>query len=102
MLWTDIFTAIKYIILAKEDYTSITEIVTFLPGETRGNVSLQIHDDMRIEGNETVQIYLIAGAGVNLTPLPRTEVTIIDGEFEILSLPVPLPLRNYLNDDGST
>ncbi len=65
-----------------------------MPGETQGNVSLQIHDDMRIEDNETVQIYLIAGAGVNLTPLPRTEVTIMndDGEFEILSLPVLLPL----------
>lgn len=37
---------------------------------------MQIKNDMRIEENETFGLYLIAGAGVSLTPLPRTEITI--------------------------
>ncbi len=67
---------------AREDYTSLSEIVEFLPGQTERHISIQIHNDMRIEDNETFQLYLIAGAGVNLTPLPRTEITIDNDDGE--------------------
>lgn len=40
---------------------------------------------MRFEDNETLQLYLIAGAGVNLTPLPRTEITIENDDGESTS-----------------
>lgn len=70
------------IIVAREDYTSISEIVEFLPGQTDRHIFVQINNDMRIEDNETFQLYLIAGAGVNLTPLPRTEVTIENDDGE--------------------
>ena len=74
------------IFAAREDYTSVSEIVEFLPGQTERHIIVQINNDMRIEDNETFELYLIAGAGVNLTPLPRTEITIEndDGESERL------------------
>ena len=74
--------------LAREDYTSVSQIVEFLPGQTEKHIVLQINNDMRIEDNETFELYLIAGAGVNLTPLPRTEITIEndDGEAENMVL----------------
>lgn len=70
---------------AREDYISISEIVEFSPGQTERHISLQINDDMRIEDNETLQLYLIAGAGVNLTPHPRMEVTIQNDDGELNS-----------------
>ena len=60
----------------KEDYTSISTIVKFLPGETEKQISVQIKNDKRIERNETFELYLTAGAGVHLSPFPRTEITI--------------------------
>jgi hypothetical protein len=72
---------------AREDYTSISEIMQFLPGQTEKHISVQINNDMRIEDNETFQLYLIAGAGVNLTPLPRTEITIENDDGMIVLTP---------------
>ena len=69
--------------LAREDYTSISEIVEFMPGQTQQHVTVQIHDDIRLEGNETFELYLIAGAGVSLTPISRTEITIQNDDGEI-------------------
>ncbi len=68
--------------LAREDYTSISEIVEFSPGETENHILVQINDDMRIEDNETFELYLIAGAGVNLTPIPSTRITIENDDGE--------------------
>ena len=59
-----------------EDYTSVSTIVEFHPGEIQQQISVHIHNDEQIERNETFQIYLIAGAGVNLSPFPRTNITI--------------------------
>lgn len=59
----------------KEDYTSVSRIVEFLPGETQEQIMVEINNDKRIERNETFELYLIAGADVHLS-LPRTEVTI--------------------------
>jgi hypothetical protein len=67
---------------AREDYTSISEIIEFMPGVTERHVSVQINNDMRIEDNETFNLYLIAGAGVNLTPIPRTVITIENDDGE--------------------
>ena len=72
------------IIIAREDYTSVSEIVQFMPGQTERHVSVQINNDMRIEDNETFDLYLIAGAGVNLTPIPRTEITIENDDGETI------------------
>ena len=62
--------------IVKEDYTSISTIVEFLPGETEKQISVQIRNDKRIERNETFELYLTAGVGVHLSPFPRTEITI--------------------------
>jgi len=59
-----------------EDYTSVSQILEFLPGETEKQISVEINDDTKIEDNETFYIYLIPGSGVTLTPIDRTEVTI--------------------------
>ena len=55
----------------------------FLPGETEKQISVQIRNDKRIERNETFELYLTAGAGVHLSPFPRTEITIEndDGKY---------------------
>ena len=60
----------------KEDYISIAEIITFAPGETLRQIEVRINNDMRIERNESFQLYLTAGAGVHLSPFPRTEIII--------------------------
>lgn len=69
-----------------EDYTSMSTIVELQPGETQQQISVQINNDERVEGNETFQLYLTAGAGVHLSPFPRTEITIEndDGKFKKL------------------
>ena len=68
--------------VAREDYASISEIVEFQPGQTERHIFIQIHNDMRIEDNETFELYLIAGAGISLTPLPITEITIENDDGE--------------------
>lgn len=72
------------IITVKEDYTSISIIVEFQPGETQQQISVTINNDKRIERNETFLLYLTAGAGVHLSPFPRTEITIEndDGKYK--------------------
>ena len=72
-----------WLIIVKEDYSSVSRIMEFLPGETQKQITVQIRNDLRIERNETFQLYLTAGANVHLSPFPRTEVTIEndDGQF---------------------
>lgn len=60
----------------KEDYSSISRIVEFQPGETMQSISISINNDKIIERNETVELYLTAGGGVHLSPFPRTVITI--------------------------
>ena len=71
------------VISVNEDYTPVSTIVEFQPGETQQQISVRINNDKQIERNETFQIYLIAGAGVNLSPFPRTDITIEndDGKY---------------------
>lgn len=64
------------IYIVKEDYSSISSIIEFLPGETQHHITVHINNDKRIERDENFQLYLTAGAGVHLTPFPRTEITI--------------------------
>ena len=66
-----------------EDFTSVYTIVEFHPGEIQQQISVRINNDKQIERNEAFQLYLIAGAGVNLSPFPRTEITIEndDGKY---------------------
>ena len=58
-------------------------ILEFQPGETEKQVTVAISDDKKIERNETFQLYLSAGEGVHLTPIPRTDIVIVndDGEY---------------------
>ena len=43
------------------------------------NVEIRILDDMSVEMNETLILYLSSGNGVFLSPFAQAEVTIIDG-----------------------
>ena len=67
-------------ILAREDYTTLTEIVEFQPGETEKNIAIYILDDSRVESNETFELYLTGGAGVHLSPFFRAEITILSND----------------------
>ena len=67
-------------ILAGEDYTTLTEIVEFQPEETEKNITIHILDDIRVESNETFELYLTGGAGVHLSPFFRAEITILSND----------------------
>ena len=58
-------------------------ILEFQPGETEKQLTITINDDKKIERNETFQVFLSAGEGVHLTPIPRTDIIIMndDGEY---------------------
>ena len=63
-----------------EDYSSISTILEFPPGVTNQRITVSIKNDKRLERNETFQLYLTAGAGVHLSPFPRTEITIVNDD----------------------
>ena len=61
---------------AGQDYTPLTQILEFQPGETQTNITITIHDDQKIEADEQFELYLIGGIGVHLSPFPRASITI--------------------------
>ena len=67
-------------ILAGKDYTTLTEIVEFQPGDTEKNITIHILDDSRVESDETFELYLTGGAGVHLSPFFRVEITILSND----------------------
>ena len=73
------------LILAAEDYTTVTEIVEFQPEETDKNITLYILDDSRVEGDEAFELYLTGGIGVHITPFFRAEVKILDNDGKIIN-----------------
>ncbi|MBI2190952.1 MAG: S8 family serine peptidase [Planctomycetes bacterium] len=62
------------------DYTLASGLLTFLPGETRHEISLTVHEDGLDEDNETVLVSLSSPAGAQLgTPSTHT-YTIADND----------------------
>ena len=61
---------------AGQDYNPLTQILEFQSGETQTNITITIHDDTKIEGDEQFELYLIGGIGVHLSPFPRAMITI--------------------------
>lgn len=57
-------------------------ILEFQPGETEKQLTITINDDKKIERNETFQLHLSAGEGVHLTPIPRTDIIIVNDDGE--------------------
>lgn len=55
-------------------------VLEFQPGETEKNITVDIVGDRRTERNETFELYLTAGLGVQLSPISRAEVTIEDDD----------------------
>ena len=55
-------------------------VLEFEPGETEIIITVDIINDKRTERNETFQLYLTAGQGVQLTPFSKTEITIEDDD----------------------
>ena len=73
---------------AGEDYEPLSVILKFSPGDTEKQVTVSINDDDTIEENETFQLYLSAGEGVQLSRFTRTTIIIVndDGELDSLAL----------------
>ena len=69
--------------VARDDYTPVTQILEFQPGETEKEVTITIVDDARIEAAENLELYLTGGAGVYLSPFSRAVVTIINDDGKL-------------------
>ena len=69
--------------VARDDYTPVTQILEFQPGETEKEVTITIVDDERIEEAENFELYLTGGAGVHLSPFSRAVVTIINDDGKL-------------------
>ena len=69
---------------AGRDYTTLTEIVEFQPGETEKKLNIDILDDSRVENDETFELYLTGGGGVHLSPFSRAEVTIPENDGNLV------------------
>ncbi len=67
----------------EEDYKSITRLIEFQPGETLKQISVTINDDDITENNEMLELFLLPGEGVYLSPFPRAVVTIEDDESKL-------------------
>ena len=78
-----------------EDYSSISTIVEFLPGETRKEIAVTIYNDKRIERNETFELYLIAGESVQLSPFPRAQVIIGNDDGKITLTEIKSCIGSY-------
>ena len=66
---------------AGSDYTAVSQVVTFAPGETQKNVSVPIADDSLVEGNETVSLSLSSPPiGTILGSPSSATLTIVDND----------------------
>ena len=63
-----------------EDYTAVTVLLEFQPGETEKNITINILDDNRAESDEIFELDLAGGIGVHLSPFFRAEVIILDDD----------------------
>ncbi len=66
--------------IADSDYSSVIELLEFVPGDTEMTVTFKIREDKNVETKEYLELYLSAGDGVHLSPHPRAEVVIIDDD----------------------
>ena len=66
--------------LAGQDYSIVTEILEFLPGDTEKEVEIGILDDRFSEDIETFVLYLSSGAGAFLSPYAQAHVTLLDND----------------------
>ena len=80
---TDSFNEFVLVTIATNDYTPVTQILEFQPGETDKEVTITIVDDARIEEAENFELYLTGGAGVHLSPFSRAVVTIINDDGKL-------------------
>ena len=67
---------INHAYTAGEDYSTIAVVLEFQPGETLKQITVNITNDKKTEGNETFLLHLTAGQGVQLSASSRTEITI--------------------------
>jgi len=74
------FTTTNGTATANLDYLPVTNVITFLPGETNKTISVPILDDNLIEGNETVLLQLTNLNGALPGQMTAT-LTIIDNDF---------------------
>ncbi len=71
---------------AGSDYTSVSQDVSFSPGESSKTVSIPITDDAAYEGNETVSLSLsIPSAGAALGDPHAATLTIVDNDAALLA-----------------
>lgn len=67
--------------VAGADYLPLNGTLVFAPGQTEKNFSIAILDDALVEGNETVQLFLLNPAGAAALGLATANLTIVDNDF---------------------
>lgn len=78
---------LHYHCIASQDYSSVSEVVTFLSGERLKNVSIPITDDLYAEPTQyfSVSIVSLEDEGEVVFPITETVIKIIDNDGESTS-----------------
>jgi uncharacterized delta-60 repeat protein len=63
------------------DYTTVSNVITFQPGEASRTFSIPINNDSLVEGNETVQLSLSTITGKGVIGIGDAILTIVDDDI---------------------
>jgi uncharacterized repeat protein (TIGR01451 family)/uncharacterized delta-60 repeat protein len=66
---------------APEDYTNVTDTLTFAPGETLKTFQVPIVNDALVEGSETVGLFLTNITGASQLGISSATLVIVDDDF---------------------
>jgi hypothetical protein len=84
------------------DYTASNNVITFLPGETSGSITLTASDDVDIEGTETaiVRIQSITGLGT-IGASGSVTASITDNDVPFVSLAIGSTSSSFAENAGT-
>lgn len=80
------FTAANGSATAQADFTARDSVVTFGPGITSQSVTITIHEDTEVEGDETVSLYLQEPSGGASLSTRSATLIITDNDFRATNL----------------
>ncbi len=72
---------------AGADYEAVEETLTFAPGEVRQTVSLVAHDDLEVEGEETILLRLVPTATGDVSTPGAATLILLDDEAPGAAIP---------------
>lgn len=79
------------------DYTAVDQIVTIAAGATTADVSIDLLDDLLVEGNETITLTLSNAQGAQLGAISSHSLTITDDDTAGITVN---PTAGLMTDEG--